>query len=292
MNGMNGRNKMNNHGHILLVEDDMKVRMALSCRLQYAGYQVTEAADGETAIHLLHEHTFNVVLTDIMLGVVDGIEVLEAARHQLYRPAVILLTGHGALDTSIAALRKGAHDYLLKPCTDDELLESVQQALQRHLAEKRLMETASLLNNLYGTASSDMPLPAELRQPVVPPAAPLGKPAQNQDNGFWLHIGGLRIGTARNQVTLNNKPLHVTPIEYTLLRCLAETPGQVQSYEAIVSRTHSYTVSENEAQQLLKPHIRNLRSKLDAGYLVNYRGSGYMLADPTEEKARAVGESC
>jgi DNA-binding response OmpR family regulator len=275
----------------------MKVRLALGCRLQYAGYQVTEAADGETAIRLLHQQTFHVVLTDIMLGMVDGIEVLQAARSQLYRPAVILLTGHGALDTSIAALRKGAHDYLLKPCTDDELLESVQQALQRHLAEKRLMETASLLNNLYGTPGGDMLLSAEPSQSVVPPVAPPAahlpeKPAHSDDNGFFLRIGGLCIGGARNQVTLNDKPLHVTPIEYALLRCLAETPGQVQSYEAIISRTHDYAVSESEAQQLLKPHVRNLRSKLDAGYLVNYRGSGYMLADPTGEKARAVGESC
>jgi DNA-binding response OmpR family regulator len=288
MNGMNG---MNETGHILLVEDDMKVRMALSRRLQYAGYHVTEAADGETAIRLLHEHAFHVVLTDIMLGMVDGIEVLQAARHQPYRPAVILLTGHGALDTSIAALRKGAHDYLLKPCTDDEMLESVQQAMQRHLAEKRLLETASLLNNLYGTASGDVPLPAELPHPAAAPAAPPPeKPAHSNENGFFLRIGGLRIGSARNQVSLNEQPLHVTPIEYALLRCLAETPGEVQSYEAIISRTHNYAVSENEAQQLLKPHIRNLRSKLDAAYLVNYRGIGYMLVDPTGEKARAVGE--
>lgn len=264
--------------HILLVEDDAMARLALSYRLQYAGYQVTEAADGETAIALLPQHTFELVISDIILGTVSGIDVLEAAKNQPYRPAVILLTGHATLETSIDAMRKGAHDYLLKPCTDDELLSSVSRALQRYHDERRLREVVVLLNDLYGKPELNRTVTASDLQkqtgyPIAPPALPVPR------------IGALTIGSSRQQVWFNGQPVHLTPIEYALLRYLATSPGDVRSYVDIVSHTHGYEVSDAEAQLLLKSHIRNLRHKLAPGYLVNDRGTGYKLVDPTHAPA-------
>lgn len=255
--------------HILLVEDDLKARLALTYRLQYAGYHVTQAPNGETAITLLEQHAFDVVLTDIVLGDVDGIEVLHRARMQPYRPIVILLTGHATLDTSLAALRAGAYDYLMKPCTDDALLTCVAGAVQRFQAEQRLIEAADLISNLYGPPGGSPQ--ARATEVAEPESSPLVQ---------RLHIGVLSVGKNRQEVILNGRPIHVTPTEYALLRCLAENPTQVCSYQDIVRHTHGFEATEADAQQLLKPHIRNLRRKLPADYLRNDRGTGYRLIDP------------
>ena len=98
---------------ILLVADDAKARMLLTDILTHTGYEVIAVPDGETAIALLQQDKFAVVLTDIRMRAVDGIQVLATAKAQGRPPAVILLTGYGSLETSIAALRSGADDYLL-----------------------------------------------------------------------------------------------------------------------------------------------------------------------------------
>jgi DNA-binding response OmpR family regulator len=75
----------------------------------------------------------------------------------------------------------------------------------------------------------------------------------------------------------------MTPTEYTLLTCLATTPGRVVTYSDIANQTHSEHLDDTEAHELLRWHVRNLRHKLDRRYLVSVRGVGYMLIDPDEE---------
>jgi len=257
--------------HILLVEDDTKARSMLAYLLQHSGYHVTQAASGETALDLLEREPFMVVLTDIVMGDVDGIEVLHTARLQSYRPAVILLTGHGTLESCQAALRAGAYDYLLKPCTDDELLACVARAVEHQQTEQRLREAASLITTLYQADTERIKRPADGASDNAPPVRKIPTP---------LRIGALTIGASRKNVTLNENPVHVTPIEYTLLCCLAETPGSVRTYSDIVRYTHGLETDEAEAQILLRVHISNLRKKLSPANIVNNRGTGYMLVDP------------
>lgn len=263
---------------ILLVEDDSKARSMLTYLLQHSGYHVTPAADGESALDLLERETFNVVLTDIVMGEVDGIEVLHTARLQPYRPVVILLTGHGTLETCMAALRAGAFDYLLKPCTDAELLSCVERAVQRHCAEQQLAATADLIATLY------RPNEARTRR-SDDEVARAGRLTAAQAATAPLRVGALSIGRSRREVTLDGRPVHVTPIEYALLRCLAETPGVARTYAEIVRHTHGLNLDEAEAQVLLRVHISNLRKKLSPAYIANHRGNGYMLVDPDASQA-------
>jgi DNA-binding response OmpR family regulator len=259
---------------ILVVEDDPGARLALTYRLQYDGYHVSEAENGETAIAKLKQQTFEIVLTDIVLGDVTGIEVLRVARNQPYRPVVILLTGHGSLNTSIAALREGAHDYLLKPCPHDKLLVCVAEAVKRYHNEKRLVQAANVIKDFYEPTTDELEDLAKASGPTATSA--------RQDTLPPLRVGALVIGSTRQEVIFNDAPVHITPIEFALLRCLAETPGTVRTYCDMVSQTHSLEASEADAQSLLKPHIRNLRHKIDPNYLVNDRGTGYMLVDPAK----------
>jgi len=259
--------------HVLLVEDDHMARLTLARRLQHAGYRVTQASDGETAIALLEEETFEVVLTDMVLGDVSGIDVLQAAKRQPDNPAVILLTGHGSLDTSLNAFRGGAYDYLLKPCPPDELLACVDRACQRYTTEQKLREAAMVI---YGHAGGKAPPDTETPSSRGTPLASSPPRARS------ICIGELSIGKSRRDVFFQGEPVHLTPIEYALLRYLAETPGQSRKYGDIVFHTHGgCEMSNAEAQGLVKPHIHNLRKKLSSGYLRNDRGTGYMLVDPT-----------
>jgi len=263
---------------LLLVEDNDKLRRALAAWLALAGYRVAQAPDGETALALLGRETFDVVVTDIVMGAVSGIEVLHVARRLTPRPAVILLTGHGALDSAMAAVRAGAHDYLLKPCDEDALLASVRAATARAREERRTQEAARVLAGL----ATDAP-PASL-----PSSAPSASPEDSRTDvlvratgeGAVIAIGALIVGPSRHEVRFRGLPVDLTPLEYALLRRLAEHPGRMQPYDELAWATHGLRLPMSEARDLLRTHVVNLRRKLDAAYLVTDPGAGYMLVDP------------
>jgi DNA-binding response OmpR family regulator len=118
---------------ILLVEDDDTARTSLGRVLSRAGYAVHAVPDGEHAVAVLDAAgaDFDVVLTDLLLGALDGVAVLKRARALGDPPEVILLTGYGTLQTAIESLRLGAFDYLLKPCKPEELLRCIGNAAER-----------------------------------------------------------------------------------------------------------------------------------------------------------------
>jgi DNA-binding response OmpR family regulator len=252
---------------VLLVEDDITARMLLADVLSSAGYDVLTAADGDAAIHVLAEQSFDVVLTDIRMGSVDGIQVLADAKRRPRPPAVILLTGYGSLETAIAALRSGADNYLLKPCEPTDLLACIADAARRRA--ELLRQTDAITSITRSIEQLRGLSPASEHTAAVPAGSEL-----------LIRIGRLVIDSFFHTATFDQQPLHLTPIEYALLRCLAEARGRVLSYSEIVRRTHGHITNDNDAQLLIKAHIRNLRRKIDPAYLVNVRGTGYRLAAP------------
>lgn len=247
--------------HVLLVEDDGQTRLVLATALGDAGFHVTSAADGTSALALLTTDQFDVVVTDIRMRYVSGIDVMTAARALAPPPEVIILTGYGSLETALAALRAGAFDYLLKPVNTSELLSCVRRAAQRRADTLRELETLKAL----ATPAS----PMEAAEP---------NDGATERPGRYLQVGRLVINRFRRTATLSGATLHLTPIEFELLAFLAENPGETQSCAAIVRRTHRYELPEAEAQTLLRSHVRNLRRKLPHGYLETDRGMGYRLS--------------
>ena len=256
--------------HILVVEDDDTARMLLADALRDARYRVTTARDGEMAINLLTHEAFDLVLTDIRMGQIDGLQVLSAAKRREQPPAVIMLTGYASLETAVAALRSGADDYLLKPCEPTELLRCVTQAMRRRTEQLRQADGFHLI--VQGID--------QLRNRIACVQPNIARTAPDR----YIQIGHLSIDCFRHTAVFDGQLLHLTPIEYNLLHCLGQAEGRVLSYGDIVRRTHGHHVDETEAQLLLKPHIRNLRRKLDPAYLVNVRGTGYMLAAPDQSR--------
>lgn len=113
---------------ILVVDDDPVVRRLLQQRLKKEEYSVMVADDGYQAERLLKKHIFDVVLTDlIMPGDIGGIEVLEITKQLNPKTEVVLITAHSSVDTAVAAMKKGAIDYLEKPINFDELFLRIEK---------------------------------------------------------------------------------------------------------------------------------------------------------------------
>jgi DNA-binding response OmpR family regulator len=266
---------------ILVVEDDSSARMAIAALLKSAGYLVTESPDGETALELLRQgvyakEPFDVVLADIRMRTVGGIEVLHVARRLSRPPEVIILTGYGTMETSIEALRAQAYDYLTKPCKPDELLRCVEGAVEHRMGELRKDDALQMITkavaHLYDTVPlSEHDVPGNVQTTM-----------SRADQNRFLHVGALSLDRFSHSASFNGQALHLTPIEYELLSCLTEARGRMVEYQEIARRTHGYAADNTEAQALLRTHIQNLRRKIPPDYFINVRGRGYRLVAPEE----------
>ena len=129
--------------HILLVDDEESVRLTLSHQIKKAGYTVTLAESGEKAMEILHSTNGNIdiVLTDLVMDGMDGIQVLKNAKQLRPEVQVMLLIGYGSMETVMDALRFGAHDFLVKPCSQEELLLKLKKCAERVELEETLQKT-------------------------------------------------------------------------------------------------------------------------------------------------------
>jgi DNA-binding NtrC family response regulator len=127
--------------HVLLVEDEMNMAKMQAKILQRKGYEVDTAGNGREALRLLDQAAFDVVITDLKMPVMDGMQLLREMHAKERGCAVIVLTGHGTIESAVEAMQLGAVDYLTKPCNPDELLIKVDKLLET----KRLREEVAQL---------------------------------------------------------------------------------------------------------------------------------------------------
>jgi DNA-binding NtrC family response regulator len=127
---------------ILVVDDDQATRLSLSFALSDAGHRVMEASDGEEALALASEHTFDVALLDVRLPKVDGLTIFRCLRVRAPSTAVILMTAFATIPDAVASLREGAYDYVTKPFDPEELALRVIGHISEHVSLKRELEEA------------------------------------------------------------------------------------------------------------------------------------------------------
>lgn len=153
---------------ILVVDDEKKMCDSLQTLLSKAGYQVTTVVKGEEAIQKIDKNVFDLVITDIKMPRVDGLDILKAARHKDEDALVILMTGYASLESAITAINEGAYDYLMKPIEFSDLKLTIQRALEKRKADKdrlnllmelqdknqELKKKVTELDALYGAATS------------------------------------------------------------------------------------------------------------------------------------------
>jgi DNA-binding NtrC family response regulator len=122
---------------ILLVDDDAAFRQVMSGELGRLGYEVTTVGSGEEAVRQVAAGEPEVVLLDLRLPGMGGLETLRAIHSKAPATELLMLTGHGSIDTAIESIRIGAFDYVVKPCPLDELDVRIQRALERRTLRQR-----------------------------------------------------------------------------------------------------------------------------------------------------------
>lgn len=125
---------------ILVVDDEQSLREVLSIMLKRAGYAVTSVSDGEEAIEQLQKEIFDLVITDLRMPNVDGMEVLRAVKSASPETVVLIITAFATADSAVEAMKQGAYDYLTKPFQVDEV-----QLIIRNALEKRRLTTENIL---------------------------------------------------------------------------------------------------------------------------------------------------
>ncbi len=148
---------MTHRGRILIVDDEANARTALAELLRDEGFQVETAADGFKALPKLEEFGPDLLLTDLKMPGLDGLELMRKAREGDPDIAAVVMTAYGAIDTAVAAMRQGAADYLTKPINVDELLIVMERVLERQRLQREsgiLRERLSERHRLHNIVGS------------------------------------------------------------------------------------------------------------------------------------------
>lgn len=273
---------MTQPAHVLVVDDEQNIRLTLSALLSRAGHAVTLAASGEEAVALFDRQSFDLMLVDLQMPGINGIQVVEHLRQHGGDTVVIVLTGHGSLETAIEGMHQGVFDYMLKTSDPEQILERVAAGLSDRMRRQRQNALISAIgaaaSELAGGEATAGDVEGVVPSPQPVPAAPAAAPATDRQ----LAIGQLQLDTWHQTATLGGRSLNLTPTEFRLLLCLAEHAGQMLSYTQLVRCAQGYEASDMEAGELIKPHIHHLRQKIEPDpsaprYLLNVRGKGYIL---------------
>ena len=138
---------------ILIIDDEKAIRKTLSEILSFEGYTIDEAADGEEGLKKFGLKNYDVILCDIKMPKIDGIEFLEKAKAINADIPIIMISGHGNLETAVDAVKKGAFDYISKPPDLNRLLITLRNAIDRNnlTAEtKTLKRKVNKMNDMVG----------------------------------------------------------------------------------------------------------------------------------------------
>lgn len=269
---------------ILVVDDDEAVRTMMQTALPRDQYDVVSAISTEDALRKLGVLTFEVVVTDLRFPGVDGIHLLREIQRRWPDTITIMLTAYPTLESAVAALRAGAHDYLAKPCPPSEIRRSVQDGIAKRRGLARRMELMQALEKQLIDGLRALRGDAPLVRGVtgeLPPLPQTGRLTARRGKPI-LRAGSYIIDYEQHEALLGDTPLELTPTEFDILCALVERAPAVLSPQEIARRVFEYSVSEVEARELVRWHIHHLRRKLEIdpdrpNMLKNVRGIGYKL---------------
>jgi len=238
---------------VLLAEDEEKLGRVLAEALSADGHEVVRVRGGKEALQRLSDSAFDVVLTDLMMPEVGGLEVLQAARARPAAPPVLLMTAHGSTESAVAAMKAGAADYLTKPFALDELRLRVKRAADAHAAESRGARLMASLTPTLVARSEAMAKVVELARKVAPTPATvllLGETGTGKTQlARFIHFTSPRAGNALVEV-------HCSALPETLLEselfghAKGAFTGATQSREGHLARADGGTLFLDEIGEL------------------------------------------
>ena len=229
---------------ILIVEEEEKIARFVELELQHEGYTVKKASNGRVGLEMAQNEEFSLMLLDVMLPELNGLEVLRRLRKTSNLP-VIMLTARDAVMDKVSGLDSGADDYITKPFAIEELLARIRTALKKHqLSENHLSttETTAVDTNI-------------------------------------LKCNHVTLNESRHQVKVNDKEVELTNREFTLLHVLLENKDIVLSRDTLLEKVCGYDYMGET--NVIDVYVRYLRSKIDDAFGIKLihtvRGVGYMI---------------
>jgi two-component system alkaline phosphatase synthesis response regulator PhoP len=233
---------------VLVVDDEQSIVTLLQYNLKQAGFQVLTAMDGETGKNLALEEQLDLIILDLMLPQLDGIEVCKQLRQQGVQTPILMLTAKDDEFDKILGLELGADDYMTKPFSPREVVARVKAILRR--------------TNMQNDT----------------------KP-QVEEEGV-IKIKDLSIYPDRFEALVNEQLLELTPKEFELLLYLAKHKGKVLTRDQLLSAVWNYDFAGDT--RIVDVHISHLREKIESNtkkpaYIKTIRGLGYKLEEPKGE---------
>ena len=230
---------------LLVVEDDPDIAKLLTMHLRDLGCEVTVAGDGNKGLTYLLNRRYDMVILDLMLPGIDGLEICKRLREQTDYTPILMLTAKSAELDRVLGLEMGADDYLTKPFSIRELIARVKAILRR-------------VNSLRD------------------------EEPQNLSRQGTLQCGDLRIETNKRKVTLNNQVIDLTAKEFDLLWHFAQHPGQVFTRNQLLDLVWGY--GHDGYEHTVNSHINRLRAKIESDpsnpvYILTVWGVGYKFSD-------------
>jgi signal transduction histidine kinase len=206
---------------ILVVDDEEAVMLTIQGILELDGYAVTATSSGEVALQLIAAQHFDLVLTDLRLEGMEGLDLLRAVRQQSTDTVSIMLTGYGSLDSAVRALREGAYDFLVKPCDIVELRTTVARGLERSRLAAQLRDRVQDLEHANETIRA---LNLELESRVAKATAELREQitARDEFTAAVSHDLKSPLTFIKGMATLRRRRATVTPETEPLLDALQQ----------------------------------------------------------------------
>ena len=250
---------------LLIANNDQETQKTLGAILLEDGYDVASVADGKAALDILEAGDVGVALVALDLPDMSGIKVLQKAAEISPDTRFILMAEDGSMETVIEAIRYQAHDYIVQPLDNQEILSSVANAIGRRNKEIRIRllleqldDTLQKLKDAMGVTGA----PKSRRQVISLP-------------------NEVSLDLARREIWRGADREHLTPTEAKLLEILITNWGRVMTHSELVFLLQGFEVSDDEAPEILRPLISRLRGKLDAfpqgaKWITSVRGVGYV----------------
>ncbi|MGY6561815.1 MAG: response regulator transcription factor [Luteibaculaceae bacterium] len=229
--------------HVLLVEDDHRISDFVIKGLEENGFTVSHAQSGEKAQEMLSEHTFDLLILDIMLPGIDGIQLTQIIRYKKIKTPILALSALSELDDRVTALDQGADDYLTKPFHFKELISRIN-ALTRRVKNSNEIEA--------------------LDRKVI-------------------SFGNLEINLNEYTVKKNGVPLELSPKEFKLLTFLLENKNKAVSRQAILKAVWDINFdNQTNAVDVYVSYLRNkIDESKDNSLIQTVKGVGYMIKSGT-----------
>ncbi len=244
--------------HILVVDDEARIREVVQYALSREGFRVSVAEDGQRALEVAELDPPELVVLDVMLPEIDGLEVCRQLKRRSRVP-VLFLSARGEEVDRIVGLELGGDDYLTKPFSPRELVARVRAVLRRFEEAMALAKQVVVSQPVAAQPQTDLP---------------------SEPKGQRLDHARIAIDFERHEVRFADHRLDLTPTEFGVLAALLERPGVVLSRAQLMER--GYADSTLVTERTIDTHIRRIRKKFkDLGFdpITTVHGVGYKASE-------------